>query len=813
MNHPPYKKTLLYITSLLPLLGCNVETDSVALQKIQESVAPQLFHTTTLGSGGYCETGGFRLQIGKDVNLDGRLQESEITKNQYICNGHDGQDGNHGIDGTNGNDGDNGLNSLTSHIELPPGEQCLNGGFHLSFGLDDNANNILDNDEVDHQQTLCHGEDGYSSLINSIAINTDDICVEGGLRIDSGLDNGDGTGTAYDLILQTDEVDQTQYLCHGEAGADGQPGNSGLNGIPGLNAISKNTLEEAGEHCAAGGYRIDYGLDDGAGQGLPSDYQLHADEILDTYYLCHGTGSSGGGLVGTNVYPVIATSTPVPSGSPCSGGGFKVVFGMDNGDGAGNAEDGLLHLDEVDQTEHLCIGDTNDVADSDDDGIPDLLEKAYGLDAFDPVDAGLDLDQDGWSNLDEYRFGTSMDDSEDNPLTIEQPTGEEPVIVHNSYQKVLADDISSDNHFGNSLDIDGDYAVIGDRNNAAYVFFRNEAGRWTQQAKLTPTDGKNDDRYGWKVAISGNTVAIGSEYNDEKRTDSGAVYMYRRDAQLGWTFQSKLIADDSNYFSQFGRNLSLSENILAIYAYSYVSAAGYSGVAYIYTKDSDNNWVQQAKVTPLENDFNYSLGFYGLDISERTLVMGAHYENAYTGSVLVFHKNEQNQWQQQTKLTAEDGNKNDYFGYSVSIDQNTIVIGANGVDDARGQGRDFGAAYVFTRDQNQNWNQQAKLTASDARPSLNFGRSVSIQDGKILMGATGYDSTTRTYGAVYLFQKDAQNQWIQESKFNANDSSSRIGENISVSGNTLVIGAPNSTDDTFYNNGAAYFFPIKQEQP
>ena len=98
---------------------------------------------------------------------------------------------------------------------------------------------------------------------------------------------------------------------------------------------------------------------------------------------------------------------------------------------------------------------------------------------------------------------------------------------------------------------------------------------------------------------------------------------------------------------------------------------------------------------------------------------------------------------QSAKLTADDGRiGTDNFGRSASIDGDTMVIGAHWDDD---KGTSSGSAYVFTRDTAgdlaSGWTQAAKLTADDGAGSDYFGRSVSIDGDTMVIGATG--TTTR----------------------------------------------------------------------
>jgi dUTPase len=135
-------------------------------------------------------------------------------------------------------------------------------------------------------------------------------------------------------------------------------------------------------------------------------------------------------------------------------------------------------------------------------------------------------------------------------------------------------------------------------------------------------------------------------------------------------------------------------------------------------------------------------------------VIGAYKDQVgailYQGSAYVFVRSG-TAWTQQTKLTASDGAVDDNFGYSVSISGDYVVIGAYGDDVSYAE---QGSAYVFVRS-GTTWTHQAKLTASDGVANDYFGFSVSISGDYILVGANSDDIGTNTeQGSAYIFQKN-----------------------------------------------------------
>lgn len=110
-------------------------------------------------------------------------------------------------------------------------------------------------------------------------------------------------------------------------------------------------------------------------------------------------------------------------------------------------------------------------------------------------------------------------------------------------------------------------------------------------------------------------------------------------------------------------------------------------------------------------------------------------------------------WSQQAELTASDGAANDYFGYSVSVSASTIVVGADGFP--VGSSSLQGAAYVFSQS-GTTWSQQAELTASDGAANDEFGYSVSVSDSTIIVGASNHAvGSNSDQGAAYVFSQTA----------------------------------------------------------
>lgn len=157
---------------------------------------------------------------------------------------------------------------------IDPGDVCKFGGFEIALGLDTNNNNELETSEITENKTVCHGENGLSSLIASKVEPLGENCEAGGTRFNTGLDANKNN------ILDSEEISSSFYACHGK-GEDGYSSN-------GFSTLLTNTKEAVGENCAAGGNRIDVGLDSN------SNKLLDQAEINSSFYICNGNlGDSG----------------------------------------------------------------------------------------------------------------------------------------------------------------------------------------------------------------------------------------------------------------------------------------------------------------------------------------------------------------------------------------------------------------------------------------------------------------------------------------------------------------------------------------
>lgn len=385
--------------------------------------------------------------------------------------------------------------------------------------------------------------------------------------------------------------------------------------------------------------------------------------------------------------------------------------------------------------------------------------------------------------------------------------------TQNEIQKLLASDGALFDELGDAVAVDGDTAVIGARldndngsdSGSAYVFVRGPGGTWTEQQKLTASDGAGSDFFAQRVAVDGDTIVIGSEADDDDGNSSGSAYVFTRTAGV-WTEQQKLTASDAAADDWFGSAVAVEGDTLVVGAERDDDNGTNSGSAYVFTR-SGNVWTEQQKLTASNgNDFDFFGDTIAMDGD--TIVVGARFGdlgNLFVeqdfGAAYVYTRNN-GVWSEQQKLVASDGAKEEQFGISVAIHGDTIVVGAK-LDSANGT--DSGSAYVFTRNGGV-WTEQQKLTASDAAADDEFGESVAVYADSAVIGAWGDDDNGDQSGSAYLFTRSS-GIWTEQAKLIASDAAAfdEFGENVAMDGDVIIVGAPRE-DEAASAAGAVYVF-------
>ncbi|MBW2390750.1 MAG: FG-GAP repeat protein, partial [Deltaproteobacteria bacterium] len=266
--------------------------------------------------------------------------------------------------------------------------------------------------------------------------------------------------------------------------------------------------------------------------------------------------------------------------------------------------------------------------------------------------------------------------------------------------KILASDGQGIDTFGFSVAIAGDVIVVGaasddfgNRSGSAYVY-RFDGADWVEEQKLTASDPMLNQQFGISVATSGDLIVVGAQLDEDSGASAGAAYIYRFDG-ASWVEEQKLLASDGATGALFGIAVAIAGNAIVVGAFNDDDSGSLSGSAYVFRFDG-TNWVEEDKLTASDGA---AFKFFGnsVAISADLIVVGAEFdgENGLFAGAAYVYRFDGTDWIEEQKLTGSDGASGDLFGFSVAIAGDVVVVGANRDDEV---GEDSGSAYVYRYD-------------------------------------------------------------------------------------------------------------------
>jgi hypothetical protein len=286
---------------------------------------------------------------------------------------------------------------------------------------------------------------------------------------------------------------------------------------------------------------------------------------------------------------------------------------------------------------------------------------------------------------------------------------------------------------------------VNAKQGSAYVFVGSGAS-WSQQAKLIAADPGVADAFGASVSVQADRAAVGAPADDDLGVESGSAYVFVRTGTT-WSQQAKLLASDGDAADRFGFSVAIHGDTAIVGAPRGDGGANASGAAYIFVWDG-SAWSEQAKLEALDAANGDGFGRCVALEGDEAVVGSFHDDDqgVSSGSVYVFERSGA-VWSQAAKLTASDGEAFDGFGFSVAKAGDRIAVGAHGDSEP---GAASGSMYVFDRD-GSGWSESAKRVATDGARADFLGACVALSGGLAASGAPGDDAADLNSGSVCLF--------------------------------------------------------------
>jgi hypothetical protein len=238
--------------------------------------------------------------------------------------------------------------------------------------------------------------------------------------------------------------------------------------------------------------------------------------------------------------------------------------------------------------------------------------------------------------------------------------------------------------------------------------------------------------------------------------------------------ETRLNASDYQAHDLFGFAVDLDGPLLVAGAPGKDDAGQEAGGVYAF-EHHGGEWVETARLIPDSRGDNAGLGM-AVAIDGETIAAGAPYATTQAGGfaagAVYVYVRQGREWRAQARLTTPDGSPFDLFGGSLALEGDTLVVGAQGVDNPRA-GRNAGAAYVYQRE-GEAWVEQARLSSQDGADDDFFGQAVAIYGEVIAVGAYGHDNLAGgpNSGAVYLFRRQA-GAWFYQAKLTSAEPTSK----------------------------------------
>ena len=384
--------------------------------------------------------------------------------------------------------------------------------------------------------------------------------------------------------------------------------------------------------------------------------------------------------------------------------------------------------------------------------------------------------------------------------------------------KIVASDRRAEATFGWSTAIYENNAIIGAQFfGSAYIIERKKDGNWIEIQKLTKWDSDTGGEFGWSVSIFGKYAIVGAPITDgisdggERIEDAGAAYIFEQDDAGNWNGKQKIIAADRAPKDYFGWAVGITSDYAIVGAYTEdedalgANTMSLSGSAYIFERDESGNWIQKQKLVA-SNRSSIDYFGYSVNISAQDVIVGA----PGAKSAYIFERDSFGTWIEIQRISVSDQKIND-FGDAVGISKNYAIV-----TDALYDGWN-GAAFIFEKQSSGQWEKVQKLEASDRPDATLFGSDVSLSEDYAVVGATWAGDSAQ--GSAYVFKREGSGAWMQTQKIIASDRTAedRFGYDVSIWENNIVVGAPtdrvNATGkDSFYRAGSAYIFEIPRAE-
>ncbi|MHC4945483.1 MAG: hypothetical protein ACYTG7_20920 [Planctomycetota bacterium] len=363
------------------------------------------------------------------------------------------------------------------------------------------------------------------------------------------------------------------------------------------------------------------------------------------------------------------------------------------------------------------------------------------------VDAGFGLSVSGWKDV--IVIGAWFHDNLYGAAYVYRKSGGQWLLD----TKLQASDRQTGDRMGTSVSIYGDLIVSGahleDHDSlvdagAAYVY-RWDGTQWNEEAKLTASDGVDNQHLGWSVAAGRDIVAVGAPAHNTL-VDTGSVYIFRKVAGT-WIEEAKLLPSGGSVGDEFGIGVYILDDRVFSGAMHYSD----KGALFVYHRSRDGIWTEEAKLMADDGQNGDELGYIVSAHGDRVATSARHHHG--DGACYIFRRTGTT-WTQEGKVEPTDKGRGDWFGQGVSIRGDKLAVGSIFNEGS-------GSTYLYAWNGSA-WTVKLKLHDPSLHGGSRFGHSVTIQDDYFVVGASqcgGKPGLNIGPGTAYVYDEDVDWTW------------------------------------------------------
>lgn len=390
------------------------------------------------------------------------------------------------------------------------------------------------------------------------------------------------------------------------------------------------------------------------------------------------------------------------------------------------------------------------------------------------------------------RVEVTLPEINGDPLPIQFTSDSTPpvsVVAHDANGLVSGDSVFIDI----DLNGDGDFEDLGESAFAQGLL--SGLSTYNQTGKFQPGELYGSDEFGLAVAIDGNRAVVGAPYDDDAGEDVGAVYVFDFNGSI-WNQTAKVTLSNADR-ELFGSAVAIDGDRLLISAEEDGTAAPFNGdTVYVFEFDG-SSWNQTDEISSpgqRGDEFGHAIALEG----DRAVIAAPEILSD-TAIVYVYEK-VGGQWVVTQQLEPSDGPAGTEFGFDVDLDGNMIIVGVRRTSFATDE---TGRAYIFEFDGNS-WTETARLQSTLPREGDDFGLSVAIEGDVALVGAPSADGSGLV-GLAFVFEK-IDGTWELAGRLRSNPSSfNQFGYSVAIDNGLLLVGARRGDTDVV-DDGTAFVY-------